>query len=94
MAKKDFQIEFPQIKEGEQFADTTPFIYRSEIQGEGMTWRDAKKAMRKWYLDQANLLRGFTEKHFAANEKAFLDAMNAEPVVGQVESGAVSSTSA
>ena len=36
---------------------------------EGTTsWRDAKKALRSWYLDQAKALRSITEKEYFKND--------------------------
>ena len=36
---------------------------------EGTTsWRDAKKALRGWYLDQAKALRSVTEKEYFKND--------------------------
>jgi hypothetical protein len=31
------------------------------------SWRDAKKALRQWYLDEAHALRNVTEKTYFVN---------------------------
>ena len=43
-----------------------PIIYKDD---QGTTsWRDAKKALRSWYLDQAKALRSITEKEYFKND--------------------------
>ena len=32
------------------------------------SWRDAKKALRSWYLDEAKALRSVTEKEYFKND--------------------------
>lgn len=47
-------------------ADYHPRIYQDE---EGTTsWRDAKKALRQWYLDKAKALRSVNEKEYFNDE--------------------------
>lgn len=65
MSVKNFKVELPAGEE------TTPFIYRTD-DNDGLTWREAKKLLRKWYLDQASSLRTFTEKEFTKQEQTLL----------------------
>lgn len=42
-----------------------PRILKADITNtEAVSWREAKKQLRKWYLDQAAALRKLTEKDY------------------------------
>lgn len=45
--------------------DNFPRIYKDGGTG---SWRDAKKELRKWYLEQAKSLREISEKDYFKNE--------------------------
>lgn len=60
--KKTFQVEIP-LDDA-----TTPFIYRTADE-EGVTWREAKKLLRNWYLIEARKLRSYSEKEFNVQEQ-------------------------
>lgn len=72
--KKNFQVELP--------ADdaTTPFIFRTEVEDSGLTWGQAKKQLRSWYLTEAHKLRNYTEMDFKKQEQEFLAQVTANPV--------------
>lgn len=72
--KKNFQVEIP--------ADdaTTPFIFRTEVEDSGLTWGQAKKELRSWYLSEARKLRTYTEKDFKTQEQEFLSQAASTPV--------------
>ena len=39
-----------------------PYIKKVEYTNpDGVSWREAKKQLRQWYLDQAGAIRGLTE---------------------------------
>ena len=72
--KKDFQVEIPTDDA------TTPFIFRTEVEDSGLTWGQAKKQLRSWYLSEARKLRNYTEKDFNKQEQEFLAQATANPV--------------
>lgn len=39
-----------------------------DLTGGTTSWRDAKKALRQWYLDRAKELRGISEKDYFNND--------------------------
>lgn len=42
-----------------------PMIVKVDITDlQGVSWREAKKQLRKWYLDQAAALRSITEETY------------------------------
>ncbi len=45
-------------------------IYPTIDQQAGMSWRDAKKALRAYYLQKAQSLRAFTEKEYFNNDQS------------------------
>lgn len=46
-------------------ADAHPIIRKVEITDlDGVSWRDAKKQLRQWYLNQAKALRSISEKTY------------------------------
>lgn len=48
-----------------------PSIVRVEITDpDGVSWREAKKQLRQWYLDRAAALRGLTESTYFKPEEA------------------------
>jgi hypothetical protein len=56
-------------------------------------WREAKKVVRNWYLEQARALRTYSEKSFRKQEDEFLATEGqAEAVKGVVEAGAALSS--
>ncbi len=64
--KKNFQVELPNDDA------TTPFIFRTEVEDTGLTWGQAKKLLRSWYLNEARKLRTYNEKDFNKQEELFL----------------------
>lgn len=85
--KKNFQVDIPKD------AYTTPFIFRTEEPGTGLAWRDAKKALRNWYLEQARNLRTYSEKAFKKEEDDSLASeTKSEAVKNVVEAGAALSS--
>ena len=57
--------------QGDEFS--LPFIEKVNITDlDGKSWREVKKELRDWYLNNAKSLRSVTEKsYFAASETAF-----------------------
>lgn len=52
-----------------------PYIEKVRLEDlEGGSWRDAKKALRQWYLDQAASLRSMSAKDYF-EEEAFHEAV-------------------
>lgn len=43
---------------------TEPPMIVPDLSGGTTSWRDAKKALRQWYLDQAKALRNVSEKDY------------------------------
>lgn len=76
--KKNFQVELPTDDA------TTPFIYRTEQEDTGVTWGQAKKQMRKWYLDEARKLRSLNVKEFTKREQQLLEGAKVESVSSPV----------
>lgn len=72
--KKNFQVEIPTDDA------TTPFIFRTEVEDSGLTWGQAKKVLRSWYLSEARKLRAYTEKDFNKQEEIYLAKV--EPAAG------------
>lgn len=76
---KNFQVELP-IDDA-----TTPFIFRTEEEGTGVSWGQAKKLLRSWYLNEAKKLRTYSEKEFNKQEQALIDKeTKVEPVSSPV----------
>jgi len=78
--KKNFQVELPQDDA------TTPFIFRTEVEDSGLTWGQAKKQLRSWYLSEARKLRTYNEKQFELQELAFLEGAEGGSKVESVSS--------
>lgn len=72
--KKNFQVELPNDDA------TTPFIFRTEVEDSGLTWGQAKKLLRSWYLNEARKLRNYTEKDFNKQEQEFVTQASGNPV--------------
>ena len=59
--KKAYKVELDQ--------DGFPEIVKADITDvNGLSWRDAKKALRDWYLNGAKSLRKITEKEYFGND--------------------------
>jgi hypothetical protein len=85
MSKKDYQVELPDSRN-----EVTPFIYRVEKEGTGISWGQAKVQLRKWFLVQARNLRNYSESEFKKQEAELL-AQAAESVVSDKDKPKVES---
>lgn len=69
MGSKLYEVVFQQLPLAEsQFQDRVPLVIPyvkseefEEIVQEPVTWREAKKRVRQFYLDQAHTIRAITE---------------------------------
>lgn len=45
--------------------DNQPLIVKTTVDNpQGVSWREAKKQLRSWYLEQASKLRGISEQDY------------------------------
>lgn len=66
MPKKQYTVAYLQLPETDsQFQKEVPIVVEADAiphNGNPLTWREAKKEVRSFYLKQAQALRSFTEK--------------------------------
>ena len=58
----------PAYRLSESTENVAPIIV-VDSDGGTTSWRDAKKALRQWYLDQAKALRQVSEKDYFASDQ-------------------------
>lgn len=69
MIREAYKVVMDEPSFGEN-GHAAPLIVKTNVTDqEGVSWREAKKQLRKWYLDQAASLRAVTQKSYFGEQQ-------------------------